>query len=102
MRKLIVLSMLAMACFAGVSCEKSESVRSYEEVIIEPSGQAKSMTLPPMHPPVTQTVPEESMEEAPSPLIWTLPEGWSEEKGSGMRLATMKPYPDNADIVCTV
>lgn len=88
---------LACALVAGLGCRREEI--THYRVPKEPSQAA----------PATASAPPPSMGagEVPAPptptggaaLKWTLPKGWTEEKGGGMRFATLKaPVPGKLDI----
>lgn len=86
---------LLTACLAVISgCGFREPQwRVYEEVMID--GHASHN-----HEAAPATRPAQAVRTGA--LRWTAPEGWSEEKGSGMRLSTFKMSRDGAAGVCTI
>lgn len=67
--------------------------RIYEEVMIDGHAAHNHEAAPATRP--AQAVRADA-------LRWTAPERWTEEKGTGMRLATFKLSRDGADGVCTI
>ena len=85
--------LLALLSFC-VGCESEREVRMYQEMIVQVAeAQSQSTQDPRMTALLQQSV-------AQVPLVWDLPQGWSEEAGSGMRLATLKSGDDS--VVCSV
>lgn len=105
---------LIILAFAMVSlgCEQKPVVRVYEDMNA-PAVEAdkERPALPEGHPainqnpgmntndPQMQAMIQQSV--AQIPLSWTAPKGWSEEKGSGMRLVTFTTE-GNDPIICTI
>ncbi len=82
----------ALVCAIGLAgCGSREPEwRTYDEIVLDPPGHPAAhgggMTAP--HP--TETV------------RWTVPAGWIEEAGTGMRLATLTVERDGDQGVCTL
>lgn len=95
------------------SCERSPVVRVYEDInapVVE--SETARETLPQGHPPIDQNInmnssdPQTQAMLAQSvshvPLSWQTPKGWSEEKGSGMRLVTFKGDKGDQPVTVTI
>ena len=89
-----------------ISCEKVSEKRIYEEVVIAPAGEGSS-------PATAVTNPHETIADVPIQnvtlestnqiqLKWTVPKGWLEKPGSGMRLATFTNTDDAQPIECSI
>jgi hypothetical protein len=113
--RLLILTIFVMSLS---SCGQEMPVRNYEEITIDsPLRAAKMpdrMELPQGHPSVSdlqngmdmsaQSETTKQMLEssiAQVALTWKTPEGWVEEKGSGIRLATFKTIGENP-IECSI
>lgn len=95
----IILPIIAV--FFLTSCGPNDSYRHYSEVVIEPAAQ------PRMRNPHAQmqNIPMHDAGDTPttsSPLSWTIPKGWSEQKSSGIRVATLIPVDDAKTVECTI
>jgi len=87
---------------AGASCRR-EGVTHVRVVkdneATPPMGQPSGMSAPPTGAPMASGQAPAAGGEVPLPpkpvqgerLAWTLPKGWTETKGSGMRYATLQP-----------
>jgi hypothetical protein len=86
---------VAMLVAAAAGCG-DDGIRVYD--VPKPASPPPSR-LPPGHPPIGTPsrgggamdpagLPPEASEAAPRDLAWTLPAGWRESPGSGMRVAT--------------
>lgn len=82
---------LGSLCLFGLSCESRDVVHHYREE-----------ALSEFHPPVSDLHEGHKHQEVSKPVQWSVPDGWSEEPGSGMRLASLYPDPTNQDIECTI
>ncbi len=94
-------------------CDQRPVVRVYEDIntpVVETATTREA--LPQGHPPIDQNMNmntndprmQAMLAESVSnvPLIWQTPKGWSEEKGSGMRLVTFKSKKDDQPVICTI
>jgi len=100
MNRILPASLLAaLALAAGLACKRDEVSRSRETSAGTPMPQGAPMGMPPAG--MAGDVP---LPPAPaSALKWTLPKGWTEEKGGGMRFATLKPgIPGKIDVSVVV
>lgn len=52
--------------------------------------------------PFLELIRSIQVEGADAPPQWELPEGWTQEQGSGMRFATIHPLPDEPTVELTV
>lgn len=101
----IIFISLIFIAITSWACERRQTVRSYEEINIESPLKQLSMPmggeLPEGHPPIGDTrmdmaaaspQQQEMFQDsvADVDLIWNVPQGWIEEKGSGMRLVTFR------------
>lgn len=112
---LILRFIILLICFSCVSaCEKAPQKRMYTEVVVDapahslmmPSSMGKddphAFMVNPALDPMKQPPSDELMASvSPVDLAWVTPEGWVEEKGSGMRLATFRTLATDA-IECSV
>ncbi len=94
------------------SCHNNQpTARHYVEITISAEEKIEtSHELPSWHPPIgnmNQSMNNPELAElmknsmAQIPLKWEVPEGWSEEKGSGMRLVTFRSN-DSDPIECSI
>jgi len=91
MCKYLCIIFLGVCTLIFTSCEQQITSREYEEIVIAPV-----------------TDPHDFMRSSPfageqhlnSPLSWEVPQGWSEEKGSGMRLVTFRD--PNSSMECSI
>jgi len=83
----------ALVLVTSLACGRDEVTRSRESAA--PPPPAATGAMPPAG--MSGDVP---MPPAPTtPLKWTLPKGWTEEKTGGMRFATLKPaVPGKLDV----
>lgn len=90
----------ALALATALACQRDQVSRTRETPRTSPAPQAPSMGMAPAGsmagdvplPPTPRTA-----------LKWTLPKGWAEEKGGGMRFATLKPsVPGKLDVSVVV
>jgi hypothetical protein len=88
----------ALALMTTLGCQRDEVSRSRE---VPAPQSAAPMAMPPAGGGMAGDVP---MPPAPAAALkWTLPKGWVEEKGSGMRFATLKPsIPGKIDVSVVV
>jgi len=106
------------------SCERQNISRSFEEIVIASPAEdqlrfhddphAFMKNVPEMdfqHPDVSSemSLPDDQNLQialkasvAKPPLSWKMPKGWTEEKGSGMRLATLRSQGDSGSIECSI
>lgn len=106
------------------SCGQQPTSREYEEIVTTSSqivhGSSEgdhAHSLPPMSSPMpgmsrgmqlpagsdnqqTQRALDASVKRPP--LSWKTPDGWKEEKASGMRLATFRAQGKGGDIECSI
>jgi hypothetical protein len=106
------IAALAVAAFAGAGCQRDEVTHTRVPKVEEPREAAPA--LPPGHPPLDASGPgagELSSSHASGSaeasgdgsLKWRLPKGWTSERGSGMRFATIKPStPGDGKVEVTV
>lgn len=95
-----------------VACSEDPAQYTYQEIYLAPpaaapisemQGHAHDHDEDFVHPPIPEGMSLEELGLSPAPseasaekkVVWTLPEGWSEKLGTGMRLATFNT-PDNA------
>jgi len=110
-----------IGAFTCISCEPRIHSRTYTEIVLESSpkdmsghaghGHNFSDKLPEGHPDISSSmdlpVGEDKAEVqkalnasvARLPLSWKVPEGWTEEKGSGMRVVTFRADSVETSIV---
>lgn len=85
MSKLIVfLLILSLA----ISCNREDEVRQYVETEADP--------------PVSDTVTNKKAGRTVPEVSWKIPRGWTEKKGTGLRLATLVMGGEKNQAVCTV
>ena len=84
--------------FVFTSCEKQNSTRRYTEIETVQS-RSNSPEIPQTE---LQSLPEHLIERSSEDLLWTTPKGWVEEKGSGMRLATLFVNTGNKTAECSI
>jgi len=70
------------------SCEQPITSREYEEIVTAPASDPHDFM---------RNVPNAAEQQLRPPLSWEVPQGWSEEKGSGMRLATFRDQNDSVE-----
>ncbi|MCK4944174.1 MAG: hypothetical protein KAS65_11380 [Candidatus Aminicenantes bacterium] len=85
MSKFIVF--LLILSFA-ISCNREDEVRQYVETEADP--------------PVSDTVTNKKAGQTVPELNWEIPRGWTEKKGTGLRLATLVIGGEKNQAVCTV
>lgn len=84
---------LVVAALLATGCGRSDSTwRSYDEIHVEESAPRAPSARP----------PGPSAAASPRALAWTAPAGWTEEAGSGMRLATFTLHRDEQTGTCTI
>jgi len=96
-------------CCSFISCDNRIQQRSYKETILEPKSQEQDLLA--IHANVPQfllkdkkvSVEEEieNLFQPQSKVSWTVPDGWSEYPGSGMRMATLKSK-DEFPVECSL
>jgi len=98
------------------SCGQQVNSREYDEIIITPplkhhiglngDPHAFMKDAPPMRMADAQNDPQlqKALDAsvAKTPLSWRTPEGWSEERGSGMRMVTFRAKDDTGGIECSI
>ena len=90
------IGLIFIAGILGFSCEKKPLVRSYEEIITESPNEIAAMQNPDLFPSsLTQN------DKAPF-FSWSVPEGWIEKKGSGLRLVSFLTNTGKDDIECSI
>jgi len=116
--------LLAGIVFALSSCGQSVPSREYEEIVTGRPQQDHAGThvdphafidrLPPDHPDISSSMQLPAGQDhtelqraldasvARPPLAWKTPEGWTEEKGSSMRLATFRSKGKGGSIECSI
>jgi hypothetical protein len=95
-----IFLMLLIFLIPATGCERKTQERHYEEIAIEAPAQSQSMMADP-HAGLGLNIPMGGqMEKVESKLTWTVPEGWQELAGGGMRIATFKRMddPDAVDV----
>jgi len=80
---------LTVAALCGACSERKTEIRRYREIVVETPAH--------VHQPAATELP--ALSET-SHLTWTCPDGWVEEPGKDMRLATFLVGPDKAE--CTI
>jgi len=99
MKKNIILSVLILGLivlFSSEAWSRQPVARRYTEIRIQSASQGKTCPLP--EKGTDQHLGHSHAEEETGPaglFHWLLPEGWSEQKGDEMRLATFFP-PDRS------
>jgi hypothetical protein len=78
---LIILSL-------SISCNREDEVRQYVETEADP--------------PVSDTVTNKKAGRTVPEVSWKIPRGWTEKKGTGLRLATLVMDGEKNQAVCTV
>jgi hypothetical protein len=68
--------------------------RTYEEVVAKPAPHQHTTPSTPMARPAAA--------QPAGKLAWTAPDGWKEEAGSGMRLATFTAEREGQSAICTI
>lgn len=75
------------------ACRNETIRREYQEAVMDaPSAKPQ---LPPGHPPIGSEMNDPAMKAmiagsvVEAPIIWQMPERWTQEPGDGMRLATL-------------
>ncbi|HJW09593.1 MAG TPA: hypothetical protein VJ483_08170 [Holophagaceae bacterium] len=99
----LLIPLLALAC-------RDEGIRHYRVDKPGTAASGSASTLPEGHPPLGPAMPAAPDDVAapphptgPGTLQWTLPKGWTEAGGSGMRFATLKaPGAGELDISVVV
>lgn len=88
------------------ACDRTPKIRRYTEIVREPTLKQDHAAQPrnrradtPNPNSGSQDIMSRAM--ADMPLIWTLPNGWVEESGSGLRLATFHST-DEDPVTCTM
>lgn len=89
--KNIFMFVVCVALTAG--CQDRPAERVYNEVIIKPEGMTPALA---MNPHVgMEPMPGMSNAPAPrSPVQWTVPDGWEEVRGGGMRIVSFRNRQD--------
>ena len=99
---------VVLLSFFVISCEKTPLKRTYEEVVI--NSPLRSLDPRAANPHAFMEMgagPDAQLNDmlqksvVDVPLKWTVPPGWQEKRGSGMRLATFVPDKDNS-IECSI
>src|ERR1039457_6941126 len=97
------------------SCEQKPQESHYTEVVLQ-APQVKNLSVPVASVPTSQTMPADphagldmsamglpSDNSAMSNMFtWVAPQGWKQEAGSGMRLATFHLLSDAKAIDCSI
>ena len=92
MSKHLVTILFIGACVGMLtSCERPITSREYEEIVIAPDSDPHDLL---------RSAPNAAKQQLSLPLSWDVPQGWLEEKGSGMRLATFRDQNDS--IECSI
>jgi len=91
MCKYLFIILLGFCTLTFISCERVVTSREYEEIVTSPISDPHDFM---------RNVPFTMEESLSSHLSWEVPDGWSEEKGSGMRLATLRDQNDS--IECSI
>lgn len=91
MYKFLYITLLGVCALTFTSCEQRIVSREYEEIVT-------SSRLDP-HDFMRSAPIAEGQQSSPS-LSWEVPQGWSEEKGGGMRLVTFRDQ--KGSIQCTI
>jgi len=94
---------ILLSCLIVTGCSDPEvPKRHYREVIVEappPAEQAMNDAHPPMR---DIPMPAQTRSPETSSFAWDTPEGWREEAGIGMRLATLRVDADTEQAECTL
>jgi len=118
LRNLFLIAILALTL---ASCEKLNISREYDEIVIKsPSKIPMGIQDDPHafmgfnHPDISQAMQlsagenTQEMQKALDasvvrpPLSWETPNGWIQQKGSGMRLATFKAESKSGPVQCSL
>ncbi len=107
--KFKIIFSVFLISISAYSCDNQRTIRTYEEVTINP--QPSNVKDPHegmmMNRGMDFQSQDSSMQEmltnsmANADLSWTVPNGWTEQKGSGMRMATFTSTGENA-IECSI
>jgi len=114
---LYIILIIGLSAVTSTSCEQQITSREYEEIVTtSPSDPHDFMKSAPFAgsqqsglPPSMQIQASKNNQQmqdvldasvARPSLSWETPQGWSEEKGSGMRLVTFRDQNDS--IKCTI
>ncbi|MGE0266836.1 MAG: hypothetical protein AB7S78_00090 [Candidatus Omnitrophota bacterium] len=107
--KLKTAFILCLIVVSAVSCENRRLVRVYEEVTTNP--EPPVMKNPHGSMPMNRGMDFQAQDPAMQAMLtnsvaginltWTVPAGWTEQKGTGMRLATFTTSGENP-IDCSV
>lgn len=90
-RSFITILFAGMCVFLFSSCEQAPTSREYEEIVTAPATDPHAFM---------RSVPFAGEKRSNSSLSWEVPQGWSEEKGSGIRLVTFRAV--NGTIECSI
>lgn len=103
----IILLILISAC----SCENRRMVRVYEEVTVNPEPPVMKNPHGSMPMPMNTGMDFQAQDPAMQAMLtnsvagvnltWSVPPGWTEQKGTGMRLATFSASGENP-VECSV
>ena len=103
--------------YIGIGCDKSPAMRQHQEVLIEPQEKKAGAMDDPhaflnmmpqdeIHSKLSMDDPQMqkmlSSSVVDTPLAWQVPQGWQEQKGSSMRLATFVNMEKDSAIECTI
>jgi len=90
-KSLYTMLFVGVCVLMFTSCERSITSREYEEIV----------TAPPSNPhDFMRSMPNLAEQQLSSSLSWEVPRGWSEVKGTGMRLVTFRDQ--NGTIECSI
>jgi len=90
-KRLYTILFAGMCVGLFTSCEGPLTSREYEEIVIAPDLDPHDFM---------GNVPNPAEQQLSLPLSWKVPQGWLEEKGSGMRLATFRDQ--SGTIECSI
>jgi len=81
-------ALFVILCVCCLGCDQTPQERTYEQIVIEAPAQNSSMMMDP-HAGMNMA---QSMGDlsSNSDLTWTVPEGWEEVAGGGMRVVSFK------------
>jgi len=90
-KSLYTLLFVGVCVLMFTSCEQPLTSREYEEIVTAPASDPHDFM---------RNAPFAKEEQLSLPLSWEVPQGWSEEKGSGMRLVTFRAQ--NGTVECSI
>lgn len=97
-----LLLRLSLGLLFLLGCKTTSERREYSmrnPELPQKTSISRKMELPPNHPTILET---QESEQNTKDISWTLPKGWTEKAGSGMRLATIIPNTNHQTEISVV